>query len=961
VPPRWALAFTVGALLALVVSSLLRRRARHPTLRSDSRRLGGVVLLAALVGLAFAPRIPERLLALAIAAVLMALVGWLAERGTLRGAGVLSAIVLVSIVPVVGGVRLDVLGVPSSDAVLSVLWIAGITAAVAGLGNTDGLLGAVVTGAAAGVFALAAFGGQNTLATLASALAGAAIGFLAYNVHPASLYVGQVGGLTAGVLLAGLVAELRHGIVAPERFVVPFVLLALPITDAIVVACGRLSHRKPLLSRRPDHMPHRLRALGWPTGRVVAILACTQLALSAIALFVGRGVLDPTIGGAIAVALVGVLAFIAVHGRVYREPRQGFSVAAGLAIFGFALLMGAASVPGVLAGFAARESLERARNTAEYAIDAARRGEPDLAAAKFREAVELFSDARDTMDNPLVTAGLAVPVLGANVHAVRTLSQTGLDLARAGERLTGPVDPEKLRFRQGTIDLAEVKRIAPSLAEAAQLLSGTTRTLGDLDTDLLIDPVRDALRQVHRQLARAERDAVRGAAAARIAPAILGGDRPRRYFLAVQNPAELRGTGGMIGNWGIITAEHGKIKLDFIERVRELNVRGGPDRTISGPADYLRRYSRFGPQNTWQNVNMSPDFGVVGSVISQLYPQSGGEAIDGVIAVDPLGLAALLRLTGPVRVPDWPTPVSADNVVDVTLRDAYAAFAQTSDRADFLGDVARRTVDVATAGDLGKPAQIANVLGQASREGHISLYFTRPEEENVARILNADGRLPRGSNDSLLLVTQNAGANKIDYYLRRHVQYDLRVEPDAQRRRARVQGHIRVQLDNTAPDNGLPQSVIGPAEGFESRFVAGENFAYVSLYTPLGVTGVRLNGQPMQAEAARELDRQVVSVWLDIRASTTSELVIDVDGEVTLGDDGLYQLDVMRQAFLAPDDVSLRLAVPPGWKITGADHASVTGPRTAEAQLGLVETTPVRVRIVPGSTPNLWDKLRRGA
>jgi hypothetical protein len=420
----------------------------------------------------------------------------------------------------------------------------------------------------------------------------------------------------------------------------------------------------------------------------------------------------------------------------------------------------------------------------------------------------------------------------------------------------------------------------------------------------------------------------------------------------------------MIGNWGIITAEHGKIHLEFIARVGDLNARGTPDRTITGPAEYLRRYSRFEPQNTWQNVNMSPDFAVVGKVIAQLYPQSGGESIDGVLAVDPQGLAALLQLTGPVNVPDWPTPVTAENVVDVTLRDAYAAFARTPERADFLGDVAQQAVDLATAGDLGKPSQIANVLGKASREGHLSLYFTRPEEEDVATILNADGtvpRGPRGTNDSVMAVTQNAGANKIDYYLRRHVNYAVRIEPDASRRRARVRGRIDVQLENTAPSSGLPQSVIGPSEGLEDRFVAGENFAYVSVYTPLGVTAARLDGKPVNVEAAHELDQQVISAWVSLPAGSTATLELDVDGYVDLNSGGWYELQLVRQPFLAADNVSVELAVAPGWRITQTDHARTTGQRTAAAELDLVETTPIGARIEPGSTLDIWDRLRRGA
>lgn len=958
---RWALAFSLAAALAVVGGSLLRRAARSSTATFDLRRVGGVVFAAALVGWALAPGVSSRLFALAATVIVVMTVGLMADRRILRGRGMMAALFAASIIPVAAGVRLDILGVPGPDVVLSVLWIGGVTAAIAGLGNTDGLLASVTAAGALGVFALAGFANQDALAAVAAGLAGAAIGFLVYNLRPASLYVGQAGGLTAGVILAVTAIEVQPSIGTPQSHLVPIILLGLPITDAFVVMLSRLSYRKRLTTRRPDHLPHRLRALGWSTGRVTAVLGAVQLVLSLVALFVGRGVLHAGIGTAIAVILLTILTFVAVHGRVYSERRRGIRP---VILFGFGalgLLMVAAAVPAVIAALDARDSLNRAREVAESAIQAARRGEPDVAAARFRAAALLFAEAGDPLNSPLVSPALLVPVLGSNVHAMRTLSDAGFDLARAGERLTGPIDPEKLRFRDGTIDLVEVERITPSLDKAAQLLSDTTERIDDLDTGLLVEPVRDAVSDVNKELDRAQRDAVRGAAAARAAPSVLGGHGVRRYFLAVQNPAELRATGGFIGSWGILTAENGKVDLEFIKRVGELNRGGDGNRTITGPKEYLDRYAQFEPESTWQNVNMSPDFPVVGQVISELYPQSGGEQVDGVLAVDPDGLAALLQLTGPVSVEGWPVPINAENVVDVTLRDAYEAFARTPERADFLGDVAEKAFDLATTGDLGKPAAIADVFGPASREGHLSLYFRRPKEQAIATILNADGAAPRSRADSLMVVTQNAGANKIDYYLRRHVRYSLNVDPDPANDQAHVQGRIEVQLENTAPASGLPHSVIGPSEGLEDRFVAGENYAYLSVYTPFQITDVSLDGVPTTVEASRELGGNVFSAWLSIPSRVTASLVLEVEGYVPLEDDGSYALELGRQPFLAADDVTVDLSVTPGWAIAGADNLAKTGDRTASATFALIEPMSVRVGIEAAPGLNLWRRLEQGS
>jgi UDP-N-acetylmuramyl pentapeptide phosphotransferase/UDP-N-acetylglucosamine-1-phosphate transferase len=958
---RWGLAFTVAALLALGGGAYLRRAAQRPITSSRSlRRSGGVVLAAALVGWVFAPDHPSELVALAIAAAALAIAGTLADRGDLRGRAVALVILVASVVPVIGGVRAELSGVPEVDVVLTVLGIAALTAAVAGLGNTDGLMAFVGAGAAAGVFGLAAFGDQDSLATVAVALGGACVGFLAYNLRPASLFVGQAGALPVGIILAVAAIEIRPSIGAPESFAVPLILLGLPITDAAVVALTRFRHRKPLLIRRPDHFPHRLRAREWRTGRVVSVLTAVQLVLSAIAVVVGRGLVAPEIGGAVAALVLIGLTFVAAHGRVYKERARGPSGVAIAVLLGVGVVAMVASVATVLAGIQARDLLTDGRSAANRAVNAARRGQPDVAAQRFAQAARDFGEANDKLGSPLLTPGLVVPVLGSNLHAARELSSAGLDLARAGEQLTAPVDPEKLRLRGGRIDLAEVERITPSLEEAAVLLSRTAERVDDLNTAFLIEPVRDAIDEVEEELSDTEQDAVRGAAAAKIAPAVLGAEGPRRYFLAVQNPAELRATGGFIGSWGILTAVDGKVDLEFMDRVDTLNQGTGPDAAITGPEEYLRRYGQFEPAQTWQNVNMSPDFAVVGEVISELYPLSGGEEIDGVLAVDPAGLAALMRLTGPVTVDGWPEPITADNVVDVTLRQAYEVFARSPERAEFLGDVADVVFDVATEGDLGQPGRVANVLGKATREGHFSLYFTRPAEEEIAVLVNADGTVPRTNRDSLMVVTQNAGANKIDYYLRRHVDYSVELDPIGSGK-AHVSGTLDVGLENTAPNALLPQAVIGPSEGLEERFSAGENYAYVSAYTPTGLTAVSVNGMPTEVEAGEELGRNVFSTFLSTMSGATTTMSLGLDGEVSLGPDRWYTLELVRQPSLNADDVSIELEVPKGWKIAETRNLGTDGDRRAQGTVELAETTTVGVRLEPSGVANVWDQLHQGS
>ena len=329
------------------------------------------------------------------------------------------------------------------------------------------------------------------------------------------------------------------------------------------------------------------------------------------------------------------------------------------------------------------------------------------------------------------------------------------------------------------------------------------------------------------------------------------------------------------------------------------------------------------------------------------------------LAVDPIGLAALMQLTGPVRVEGWPTPINATNVVDVTLRDAYAAFARTPERADFLGDVARVSIDRATSGDLGNLAALSKTLGEAARQGHIALWFTQPTEQAVVDEIGIGGRVPTPHGDSLLVSNTNAGANKLDYYLERAIDYSVTVTPSPDRRLAFTEGTIGVQLDNSVPASGVPQIAAGPYEGATDRFVYGQNYSYTSVYTPLERTGVRVDGQPAESESAVELGRNVYSGFLDVFAQRGTNLSLDVAGTVKLRD-GWYELTLIRQPTLYPDQVTVRIAAPEGYEVLEARGLEVVD-GAATGVVNLDRTRGVRVRIAPKGGGSLLDRLESGS
>ncbi|MDZ7315970.1 MAG: undecaprenyl/decaprenyl-phosphate alpha-N-acetylglucosaminyl 1-phosphate transferase [candidate division KSB1 bacterium] len=144
---------------------------------------------------------------------------------------------------------------------LSILWIVGITNAFNMIDGLDGLAGGVAVVVLICSSAIALLMGNTVLVPLMLSLIGATVGFLRYNMHPASIFMGDSGSLSIGFLLACLTlgASSTTGSVSPLLL---FLLLGLPIVDTALAIFRRLRRGIHPFHADREHIHHRLVALG---------------------------------------------------------------------------------------------------------------------------------------------------------------------------------------------------------------------------------------------------------------------------------------------------------------------------------------------------------------------------------------------------------------------------------------------------------------------------------------------------------------------------------------------------------------------------------------------------------------------------------------------------------------------------------------------------------------------------
>lgn len=172
------------------------------------------------------------------------------------------------------------------DLFFSFLWVVGLMNALNFLDNMDGLASGIAVLAASGFFAVTLLHGQALPAIIAVSLAGAALAFLRYNFHPASIFLGDAGSLLLGYVLASLGIMTTWHMTSHAYFVVPILILGYPIFDIGFVVLTRIARGRRVYLPGKDHSSHRLwTILANVRGTAVVVYAiCFLLALTGVAL-----------------------------------------------------------------------------------------------------------------------------------------------------------------------------------------------------------------------------------------------------------------------------------------------------------------------------------------------------------------------------------------------------------------------------------------------------------------------------------------------------------------------------------------------------------------------------------------------------------------------------------------------------------------------------------------------------
>jgi hypothetical protein len=556
---------------------------------------------------------------------------------------------------------------------------------------------------------------------------------------------------------------------------------------------------------------------------------------------------------------------------------------------------------------------------AEAALEAARQGDGPAASAALDAAASDFDDAASRLRGPLTFGARLVPGVAQQLDAVQTTVEQGQEITRIGDDLVATADYDRLQY-DGRIDVAQLESLVEPTERADLALALAEDELARVQRSRLLPPLRSGIEDFAAQIDEARADTQTARSLLRVAPGLFGGGGERRYLVIFLTPAELRGAGGFIGSYAELRALDGGVDLVRSGRIDDLIEAAEPGaRRIAGPQDYLDRYGPFRPQDFLQDVTFSPHFPSSAQVIAQLYPQSGGGPVDGVIGVDPTGLAALLELTGPVAVEGLAEPLTAEDAPDLLTRRQYLELGSRAERGEILAEATRATFEALIGSALPAPTELADVLSPAARGGHLRMWSPMPEEQDVFEQVGADGSLAIPEQaDGFSVVQRNVGNNKIDAYLRRSIEYAAVVDA----RDGGLEATMRIELHNDVPSVELPVSVVENTRAAPP----GTNVTVVTIHTHHRVVGATVDGVPVALGPGRE---RSMFAWdtptLQIPPGETVVLEVELAGGIDLSDG--YDLRILPQPVANPDVLSATLEVRGGRVAsTGGSEVEVVAP-----------------------------------
>ncbi len=590
----------------------------------------------------------------------------------------------------------------------------------------------------------------------------------------------------------------------------------------------------------------------------------------------------------------------------------------------------------------APDHAESARADLEAAQTALAAGDVEAAGASVQSARRNADQVQDAMQGIGGDVWSRVPFVGEPVSDVRHLGNALDHLTTAAEvavEVWPAINGEQATlFGDRSVDVPTLEALVGAVDDASTHLDAAQLELGQVDDSALgvgtrLAEARDEAIEVVSPLAASAR---RAKPLAEVLPRLFGADEDQTYLLALLNPSEQRFSGGAPLTLVPMEVADGRLTM-------------GEARDTSDPDLYrVGRWERVegNPFHTGKlrlsTATFAPDWSVSGEELLRGWARRTGQEVDGLVAVDVVALADLLRITGPVDVPVY-GQLDAGNFTQRMV----------GDYDTFPDNAARHRLNLAVvpvfAERLLSPGQGMDKitsLRDSARGRHFALWMRDPDVQAAVADIGLSGQLSDTSHDYVAVFNQNTNASKSDYWQRRSVTSDVRLRED---------GSAKVRLTVSIHNDSPPYADLLYGDPRRGTPRTRWNGMTVGVFLPDGVTitGATAAGKQQGTGVFDYYGRPYKLLRLTLPPGETREAVLeyDVPAAAAAPADGTltYRLDVTPQGLVTPEALSVTVRwpqgydvaeLPEGWTRTGPGVASYVDPALAtQPRFSLIGST----------------------
>ena len=459
-------------------------------------------------------------------------------------------------------------------------------------------------------------------------------------------------------------------------------------------------------------------------------------------------------------------------------------------------------------------------------------------------AIDDLSTIRSATNDPILAPLAQLPWIGRDFAAVKTLSIPALDIASSLKPCT--LELAKLEANPGESTKEQIGQIASIALKhfdsiTARVVAAST-TISSIKASGLHFGLSEKVVSLQNSLGTAKSQVTALKPYLSVVSQVLNAKKPNNWFIATQNLAEARGTGGILGSYAVIRSAEGKVSLLQTGSDADL-LASGPVNPKALPAD-LQSLWNADPSD-WRDLNTSIHVPYFAKQIVQNFKSR--LPINGVLF---LGQGVVSNLVGALgSVTYRGDTIDADHTVTFLTKTVYErnpSVASSVKRRDWVSGFMKVVFSKLAEGNA-NASSFLSALSQNQTNDRLMAWSTDPKVEKSFDRDGVSGAINPHFGSTSYFSFNNSGGNKLDAYLRARASYSLgkcgEFTDDGYFGRKAL---LSLEVASDAPKSNLPWYVNPPLyTPAGQKYVMGANRTLVSVYGPVGSTirSATLDGQ----------------------------------------------------------------------------------------------------------------------